>query len=268
MEDRTQRTAQDPRDRRLRRAFQKEGLARLCTCTQHTSTPDQTCHRQVVPRHLILRAPRQGSEQREWWGHRENRERRTQGAQILAEGVCLTAGRLSHTLATPSNTKGNLKQSERHVRVSPTMVWNSTSWRGWRARDRFQSALAAIFAHLITATCASCGSDVSLSTEAADAEVYIRAVCEDRCAKWDDCAPVPVSAERCSIQECIDFQWAGLYDPCFAEEDEFFRCRVERLTCSEFFDLNIETSPGSACYEFLVLASECRLRHPAPASRN
>lgn len=112
--------------------------------------------------------------------------------------------------------------------------------------------------------CAGCGPEVSLN-HGADADVYVRAICEDRCAKYDECIDlVPEGTEDCSVERCVESQMIDFSDPCFAEEDEFFRCRAERLSCEEYTDPNIDTSPGTICYEFLFAFGLCRERHPRP----
>lgn len=108
-----------------------------------------------------------------------------------------------------------------------------------------------------------CGPEVSLASHGADAEVYVRALCEDRLDKYVECAGyVPESHQGFSVEECIEAQTADFDDPCFAENDEFFRCRDDRLSCEEYFDINIQTSPGSACYELFILVGDCLGRHP------
>lgn len=85
-------------------------------------------------------------------------------------------------------------------------------------------------------------------------------MCEDRLTKYQDCDPDPEMFESITLEGCIGYQ-SDFDDPCFAEEDEFFRCRVERLSCDDYFDIDIDTRPGSPCFEFLVMTNECRLRH-------
>jgi hypothetical protein len=110
---------------------------------------------------------------------------------------------------------------------------------------------------LILAVCTTCGPEVTLDFKA-DAETYIRAMCEETVAKFEECAP---NDDPFVLEECIERQW-DFDDPCFAEADEFSRCRVERLTCEEYLDVHIETSPGSICHDFFVALGECRSDHP------
>jgi len=111
----------------------------------------------------------------------------------------------------------------------------------------------------------ACGPHASgAEMEAGEFEVYIRAICEDRYARVLECSelvPVPERFEEFSVQGCVEVQ-AGDYleDPCFAEQDEFFRCRHERLSCSEYFGQDIDTSPGSVCYEFYLVLGTCVAR--------
>lgn len=109
----------------------------------------------------------------------------------------------------------------------------------------------------------ACGPEVSLASQGADAEVYVRALCEDRLDKYVECAAyVPESHQGFSLDECIEGQTADFDDPCFAENDEFFRCRHDRLSCEEYFAVNIQTTPGSACYDLWILVGDCLGRHP------
>lgn len=109
----------------------------------------------------------------------------------------------------------------------------------------------------------ACGPEVSLASQGADAEVYVRAWCEDRLDKSVECAAhIPEGYEEFTVADCIETQTAQFDDPCFAEKAEFFRCRHERLSCQEYFDPNIQTPPGSACYDFRVLVLMCFERHP------
>ena len=96
--------------------------------------------------------------------------------------------------------------------------------------------------------------------DGADAEVYARAVCENLCAKYDECSPIPESFNTCTVPECIDSFFEKFEDPdepCLIEGIELSRCRAERESCDEFFDAHLETSPGSICYDFFVVLVEC-----------
>jgi len=98
----------------------------------------------------------------------------------------------------------------------------------------------------------------------ADADVYVGTYCENRCAKYDECAPIPEQFGECSVSSCIEELTDEFDDPCFAEWDEFRRCLIERETCDEYFDMNIQTHPGSICHDLFVVFSECRSEHPGP----
>lgn len=134
-------------------------------------------------------------------------------------------------------------------------------WRGLAPRPRDEGV--ASWALPLLWACVACGPEVSLDY-GADADVYVRAQCEDKCAKYEECAPLPDNYEECSVTRCVELYSATFDDPCFAEEDEFFRCLIERESCEEYFDGHIPSLPGSICYEFLVVFGECRLDHPRP----
>jgi len=123
-------------------------------------------------------------------------------------------------------------------------------------------------ATVICILCIACSTEISVDRNP-DIEVYIRDLCEDRCSKYDECSPVPDPWGSCSVSECIDSDLSIFEDPCFALSLEFFRCRTERTSCEEHFNVegNIGTSPGSICYEFIVDFSECRLLHPQERTR-
>lgn len=104
----------------------------------------------------------------------------------------------------------------------------------------------------------SCGPEVTLTHEA-DAEVYVRAMCEDGVARYEECDPDPEGLEPFTLEECIETH-STFDDPCFAELDELWRCRFERLSCDELLSMDIDASPDSTCFEFLDNTSECRLR--------
>lgn len=112
-------------------------------------------------------------------------------------------------------------------------------------------------------TCVACGPEVTLDFDA-DAETYVRAWCEDRAAKYEECVPVVEQIERPFIlEECIEDE-LEFDDPCFAEEIEFGRCRLERLSCEEYLDVQVDTRPGSVCYDSVVAAGRCRANQPSP----
>jgi hypothetical protein len=113
---------------------------------------------------------------------------------------------------------------------------------------------------LVLAVCTACRPEITLDFKA-DAETYIRALCEDRVAKYEECDP----DFEPSLEECIENFRSDFDDPCFAELDEFARCLVERLSCEEFLDVHIDTSPGSICRDFFVVVGECRSDHPRPS---
>lgn len=103
----------------------------------------------------------------------------------------------------------------------------------------------------------ACSPEIVLDPQEADAEVYVRALCEEKCAKFDECAPVPDHAGECILSRCIESYSSELDRPCFAQEDEWERCRVERESCAEYFSQNINTRPDSPCYALLNVATNC-----------
>lgn len=110
----------------------------------------------------------------------------------------------------------------------------------------------------------ACGPHVLVEHQA-DAEVYVQALCEEICSKYDECAPLPEQFDDCMVSECVDYSIGEVHDPCFAEWDEFQRCRVERESCEDFFDPHITTLPGSLCHEVYVVYTTCRTEHPRPS---
>lgn len=111
--------------------------------------------------------------------------------------------------------------------------------------------------------CTACSPE-PLAHEGADAEVYIRALCEDACSRWEDCAPLPSGFDDCSVEECIDRLSDELDRPCFEPKLEYSRCRVERESCEEYFAMTIQTGPETACYDVLVVSQTCIERHSDP----
>jgi hypothetical protein len=109
----------------------------------------------------------------------------------------------------------------------------------------------------------ACGPHVLVDHQA-DAEVYVQALCEETCSKYDECEPDPVQFGECVVSECIENLSEDFNDPCFAEWDEFRRCQVERESCEEQFDVHIETRPGSVCHDVYVVYTTCRTEHPQP----
>lgn len=111
----------------------------------------------------------------------------------------------------------------------------------------------------------SCGPHSSgAEMEAGDYEVYVREFCDYRSVRILECSesvPLPEVFEDFSMQECVECRLIGyLEDPCFAEQIEFSRCRQERLSCVEFFGQDIDTSPGSVCYDLFVVLGLCITR--------
>lgn len=117
----------------------------------------------------------------------------------------------------------------------------------------------------ISIACAACSPE-QLDREGADAEVYIRAFCEDGCSKWEECAPLPSGTEDCSVEECIEqfFSPDEIDRPCFEPKLEYSRCRIERESCEEYFAMGIQTGPETACYDILVVAQTCIERYSDP----
>jgi hypothetical protein len=107
----------------------------------------------------------------------------------------------------------------------------------------------------------ACGPQVLVDHQA-DADVYVRALCEDLCSKYVECAPIPEEVEDCIVPECIESLSDEFQDPCFAEWDEFRRCQAELESCEEFFDVHIQTHPGSTCHDAFVVFADCRTEHP------
>jgi hypothetical protein len=179
-------------------------------------------------------------------------------ARPLQQKFELTKMRLPHTLVPidcvePSPSSDSAEQATESVVVRDGHISH-------RHRHRF--VLVSVVGFCLIAS-AACGPDITVSHEA-DAAVYTHALCEDICAKYDDCAPIPDTFEDCTVESCVEFHSAGFDDPCFAEEDEFFRCRFERLSCDEYFNAGIDAGPGSTCFDFLVVFNECRMHHPRP----
>lgn len=120
-------------------------------------------------------------------------------------------------------------------------------------------------ARCVCAWCTGCAPDVPVDDgDGADAEVYARAVCENLCTKYEECAPVPESFGTCVASECVDMFFEKFEDPdepCFVEEVELKRCWTERESCDEFFDVHLETMPGSVCYDFVAIVVECISAH-------
>ena len=106
----------------------------------------------------------------------------------------------------------------------------------------------------------ACHSEISVPYEA-DANIYIQAVCEELCERYDECTPDPELHGECVFSECVDELAASLDDPCFIEKIEMSRCRLERETCDEYFDTQLETNPGSVCYDLVLIAFGCIERH-------
>jgi hypothetical protein len=86
-------------------------------------------------------------------------------------------------------------------------------------------------------------------------------MCEETCAKYDDCVPDPEVYGECIVAECIDNFRLALDEPCFVERVELGRCWIERESCDEFFDTFLDTRPGSVCYDFVLASRECGLDH-------
>jgi len=115
-----------------------------------------------------------------------------------------------------------------------------------------------------TSTLAACSPEIELEDEQdiqTDVEVYIRALCEDKCAKHIECAPLPDDAPICTVEGCVDASFSMLDAPCFAHDDELFRCRTERLSCDDYFDPRFNMTSAMACPEFLEVLGECLERH-------
>lgn len=103
---------------------------------------------------------------------------------------------------------------------------------------------------------AACSSKVSVSG-GVDAEEYVEALCEELCAKYDECSPDPDVFDECAADGCFDAFMAEIDEPCFEERVELKRCWMERESCGEYFDLLLDTRPGSICYELVVSATAC-----------
>ncbi len=95
----------------------------------------------------------------------------------------------------------------------------------------------------------------------ADAEVYAEAYCGELCRKYDACAPVPESVGVCYVEECVDELLAEFDAPCTELNTEVVRCRVQRESCEEFFDLVIDTTPASVCYDQVLASDTCFQQH-------
>lgn len=95
-----------------------------------------------------------------------------------------------------------------------------------------------------------------------DARVYVEAFCAEFCDKYDTCSPVPESWGTCDFEECVEWNLVDFSeDPCPAEWIEFNRCRYERLSCEEHFDMDIDTRPGSVCSEQVDDLVLCEAMH-------
>lgn len=97
--------------------------------------------------------------------------------------------------------------------------------------------------------------------QSADAVVYAQAYCQDLCAKFDECSPVPESFDECLVDECVESYLGNEADPCLSFNVESVRCRIERETCEEFFDLHIDTTPNSICYDVVEPLLRCAVEH-------
>jgi hypothetical protein len=106
----------------------------------------------------------------------------------------------------------------------------------------------------------ACGPEATTQGEA-EADVYVLALCEEICAKYEECAPDPERYEECTVPTCVEAFFTDVDDPCFEANAELARCFTERETCDEDFDLVIDTSPDSICYDFVVLAHTCAEQH-------
>ena|SRR5688572_23802588 len=116
-----------------------------------------------------------------------------------------------------------------------------------------------IAASLAISACAEPGGEI----HRADALVYASAACEETVWKWETCAPLPEYVEPVDFDECVEIVLRRLKEePCYAELLEFDRCGQERLSCEEYFDLEIMTAPGTPCHAQVVAIAECHDRHP------
>ncbi len=63
----------------------------------------------------------------------------------------------------------------------------------------------------------------------------------------------------CDYDLCVEDAFTDLERgmPCFEETNEFGRCRLERLSCEDHYVMDIDTTPGSVCYDVFVAAGEC-----------
>ena len=111
---------------------------------------------------------------------------------------------------------------------------------------------------LVTSSVVSCAPDDVVEPRA-EAEVYILEYCEGRIGKCEACSPVPESWDAaCDYDACVDAEWSRYDDiPCFQQELEFDRCRFERLDCSDYFAMTIDTGPSSQCYSFVERTVAC-----------
>ncbi len=100
----------------------------------------------------------------------------------------------------------------------------------------------------------------------ADAEIYVRALCEDRSARCESCGEIPENwRTACDLESCIETGLERAAElECFAQEDEFDRCRFERLSCEDYLSQNIDTSPGSTCYSEIQAAVDCAANAEQP----
>jgi len=153
------------------------------------------------------------------------------------------------------------RRSQRMSTPASIRLWFLMIVREVHRHQVFASSLS--ISPVILPLCIACGPELSLDLDL-DADHYIRVRCEDACARFDECAPIPEIWGDCSVSDCIESPYTSLDDPCFAHEDEFSRCRIERLSCDERFNVegDLGTSPGSACFEFLVVFSERCSRIP------
>jgi hypothetical protein len=98
--------------------------------------------------------------------------------------------------------------------------------------------------------------------------VYVRSHCEDICARWDECAPVPEEYGTCDVDECVAFRLDPPVDPCLGPRVELARCYAERESCEEYFGMGIPAGPGTVCHEFAALALACLQEHEDEIASN
>jgi hypothetical protein len=111
---------------------------------------------------------------------------------------------------------------------------------------------------LLTTICAvtACSPEISVQG-VANAEVYIQSLCEEICSKYEECSPDPEMYGDCTLSHCTEEFLIDLDEPCFAERVELKRCWIERETCDEYFDVFLDTRPGSVCYDLAVVSHAC-----------